>query len=342
MHPNELAEKISGRKELRNAKLVLMEPLVHERNTKELEAAGFQAMLRKPALAGRLKACLLALEGKGGEEQRWASSKNKEFTPLMHSRRANYKVMVVDDSEPNRVVAMAILEQLGYQNDGAGSGGEALAALSREHYDLVLMDLRMPDMDGLETASAIREGGDGVKDPQVPLVALTANAVTDERLRCFEAGMNDYLTKPVRPRELAAAVDHLLLGEDYENTPADPNPDGTGEASKAAWNPEDLLRRLMDDKDLAAQVVERFRADLPSQMEELEQAWQQRDLEALARHAHTLKGSGANLSAEPLIAAAKALQQAARGEAGTDLDQAWHEMQSRYQELIDALATNKN
>ena len=109
---------------------------------------------------------------------------------------------MVEDNPTNQDVAVAILNKLGYRADLAANGVEALAALREADYDVVLMDCEMPEMDGYEATRRIREPGTGTRNPQIPIIALTADAISGDREKCLQAGMNDYLAKPIGPRAI--------------------------------------------------------------------------------------------------------------------------------------------
>ncbi len=115
--------------------------------------------------------------------------------------------MVVDDNPTNRRVAQAVLEMLGCRVTAVDSGREALYLLGREPFDLIFMDCQMPEMDGYTTARAIRDATSGVLAPDIPVVAMTANALKGEREKCLAAGMNDYIAKPVRAKDLAGILE---------------------------------------------------------------------------------------------------------------------------------------
>ena len=116
--------------------------------------------------------------------------------------KANLRILLAEDNAVNQMVALRMLERLGYQADTAANGKEVLAALKSRSYDIVLMDVQMPEMDGLEAARLIRSE----KVDQPYIIAMTAHAMKGDREVCLEAGMNDYVSKPVRMEELRAAI----------------------------------------------------------------------------------------------------------------------------------------
>jgi CheY-like chemotaxis protein len=119
-------------------------------------------------------------------------------------------ILLVEDNPTNQLVATKILERLGYRAEIASNGEEAIDALARVDYDLVLMDLQMPGMGGLEASRIIRDAGSKVVRHDVPIVAMTANAMQGDRESCIEAGMDDYISKPVKPNELRSVLERLL------------------------------------------------------------------------------------------------------------------------------------
>jgi CheY-like chemotaxis protein len=120
------------------------------------------------------------------------------------------RLLLAEDNAINQQVALGLLRQFGLQADAVANGEEALAALRQRPYDLVLMDVQMPVLDGLEATRCIRDPSSGVLDPQVPIIALTAHAMAGDRDRCLQAGMNDYLSKPLAAKAVKAALTRWL------------------------------------------------------------------------------------------------------------------------------------
>ena len=121
-------------------------------------------------------------------------------------------MLLAEDNPINQKVALAMVEKLGYHADAVANGLEALDALGSRPYDLVLMDIQMPEMDGLEATAQVRDPKSAVRGHDVPIVALTAAAMKGDREKCLAAGMNDYLTKPLRPEELGRMIERWAAG----------------------------------------------------------------------------------------------------------------------------------
>jgi signal transduction histidine kinase/FixJ family two-component response regulator len=216
------------------------------------------------------------------------------------------RILVVEDSAVNRVVTLAQLEKLGYQADVVTNGAEAVEAVRSGAFDLVLMDCEMPVMDGFEATRRIRSD-----QRSIPIVALTAGAMRDDRDRCLSAGMDGYLAKPVELGPLQDVLARWLPvsgAGDRSEPPAQP----AGEPRKAAFNGEDLLRRLMGDRQLAGAVVRGFLQEAPSQLHILRARLDAADAPGTRQQAHALKGAAATVAAEGLHAAAIEMERAGK------------------------------
>ena len=131
-------------------------------------------------------------------------------TVVAPEHRAKFRILVAEDNPVNQVVATRMLQKLGFKPDLAATGREAMTCLARERYDLVFMDIEMPQLDGLTATELIRKGADGVLDPKVPIIAMTAHAMTGDRERCLAAGMDNYIAKPLQTADLAAVLRNYL------------------------------------------------------------------------------------------------------------------------------------
>ena len=187
----------------------------------------------------------------------------------------------------NQKVALSYLSRMGYAADVAATGREALEAVRRESYDVVLMDVQMPEMDGFEATRRIRALGPGEKEPWI--VAVTASAMTGDPEKCLAAGMNDYLSKPVRVEELAAAL-RRAPRRTQRRPPASALP-------VLVPGPLEALRSLErpGEEEFVASLLVIFRRDTPLRIEEMERSATAADAESFRRAAHSLKSSAASL-----------------------------------------------
>jgi CheY-like chemotaxis protein len=131
-------------------------------------------------------------------------------------RRGVFRILLAEDNITNQQVAVGILKKLGLRADAVANGAEALKALETLPYDLVLMDVQMPEMNGLEATRHIRDPLSTVRNHQIPIIAMTAGAMQGDREKCLESGMNDYVSKPISPKALAEALDKWLPKEKAE------------------------------------------------------------------------------------------------------------------------------
>jgi CheY-like chemotaxis protein len=220
------------------------------------------------------------------------------------------KVLVVEDNAVNQKVAAIILEKFGCRVDLAANGLEALEASMRIAYDCIFMDCQMPEMDGFEATTAIRQR-EAQTGQRVPIIAMTANAMPSDRKRCLEAGMDDYLSKPVQAEELFAA---LFPYKPEEALVLEPMP-----AVRPYSEDADMLSRLSQLQDehgveLVVELVELFVSNTPMMVTAMREALAQGDPNGLKQTAHTLKGSSSNLGAEPMTSLCMALEE--HGQAG--------------------------
>jgi PAS domain S-box-containing protein len=223
---------------------------------------------------------------------------------------AALRILLAEDNPINQLVARSLLTREGHQVTVVPNGAEAVAALRRQAFDLVLMDVQMPEMDGFEATAALRAEERG-SVRRTPVIALTAHAMSGDRERCLAAGMDGYVTKPIRPKELlraiAAIVPHRCASEGGDGAP----PSGA-EAAPPVLDRAGVLTRLDNDRDLVREVVNLFRGDRPRLQSALRQAAAEGNTAELARVGHTLRGAAGNLSAPAVVQASQALEAAGR------------------------------
>lgn len=230
---------------------------------------------------------------------------------VAETARRRLRVLVAEDNAINRIIAIKMLEKLGHVAEGVTSGMDAIESLRAMPYDLVLMDCQMPVMGGLEATRIIRDPGSGVRDPRVPIIAITAHAMKGDRDRCIEAGMDDYVSKPTKVRDIAAAIDRCVPGMAKFGDPA-PAADTRAEPAPRDFDREGFLERMMGDSALASETLESFLADSPPVLDGLSEAILAGDAASAGRFAHMLKGVSANMGGEILSEIAAQMQEAGK------------------------------
>ena len=235
-------------------------------------------------------------------------------------------ILLVEDNSINQRVAQSLLNKLGLSADTASNGEEALVALSKKPYDLVLMDVQMPVMDGLEATRRIRSPSSLVLNPAVPIVAMTAYALQGDRERCMAAGMDGYVSKPFTSDALIVLLERWLPGKakipasplnaDEAKETTMPNPNAGKEEPVSPDRPildmSAMAKRLMGDQELALQICGVVVDEIPRQFAELRRLVAAGDVHASERQAHTIKGAALNIGAEDLRLVAHDMEVAGR------------------------------
>ncbi len=317
-----LGRIVASEKRFAGTRLVMMTSLGRRGDAGRLAETGFSAYLLKPVRSSELFECLAVVLG--GEPSPERQSPIVTRHSLRELRRASGRILVAEDNITNQQVVLGMLRRFGLNADAVANGREALEVLRSIPYDLVLMDVQMPEMDGLEATRAIRSAGGGALDRAVPIVALTAHAMQGDRERCLAAGMNDYISKPVAPAALSELLEKWLARPEAEKGTREMPPDplaarspgeGVGaDAEGAVFAEEALLERLMDDRHMAQVIALAFLEDIPRQIEALKGFLDAGDAKGAERQAHTIKGASATVGGDGLAELAFALERA--GKAG--------------------------
>ncbi|MDQ2731408.1 MAG: response regulator, partial [Armatimonadota bacterium] len=219
-------------------------------------------------------------------------------------------VLLAEDHPVNQRLAVRVLEKHGHSIVVAGNGKQALEALEREHFDVVLMDVQMPEMDGLDATRNIRRREAGTGD-HIPILAMTAHAMKGDRERCLDAGMDGYLSKPLRAKELLKEMDrlHPAPGTAHWDTELAPQDEAiTTPYMLPSFNLEHALDQLEGDTELLQELVGMFRDNEPAMMTELREAVSTRDAPTIARSAHRLRGCVASFGGQAAAEAAQCME----------------------------------
>ncbi|WP_058557277.1 response regulator [Thiohalocapsa sp. ML1] len=334
-----LGREIRRSGEYGEPKLVMLSSRDQRGDGRALEQAGFDAFLTKPVKRHALHRLLMRLF-EARIDQPTAPLGDEiadDATPL--------RVLVAEDNPTNQKVALRMLQRLGYRADAVANGREALKALQLIPYDLVLMDVQMPEMDGLEATRRFRALEDGT-GRRLPIVAMTAHASTTDRERCLAAGMDDFVTKPVQRDTLGCIIGRLFAslaadakpkGDAAGTAPPQPTPPAVGSGAEPArplpaepvavvpvpeiappadgnghFSVEVMVERLDNDEEIAREIAGIFVETSQALLTELADAIPDGDPDVVRTRAHSIKGSAGNIGAVALQDLAAAMEHAGR------------------------------
>ena len=291
----ELGRTIKTSKLFPDLKMVLMIPFTLFSVDKYSQHHDFVANLKKPTRSFDLldTVNLLISDSSFRSSEKTAAAK-----PLSTAgRKRNEHILLAEDNTINQQVIAEIMKKIGYHNINiASDGAEAIRALQNDRYDLVLMDIQMPKLDGLETTKLIRAGTSGVLDDDIPIIALTAHAMKGDKEEYLAVGMNDYIPKPIDPVRLEMTLERLLPNareQEHSLSAAEVMPGPPPAASPVAQilDYEMFVSRLFGDRPLARRIISEFLTNLSGLTEQLAVAILHLDYQSTRRLAHQLKGS---------------------------------------------------
>jgi len=291
-----VAAEVAKRPELGRATVMMLSSSGEYGEQSRCAELGISAYLTKPVYAGDLLAAIERAIGAKPAATSAPAARTKGGSLAMRAGAKRSRVLLVEDNVVNQRVAAGLITRRGHHVTLAQDGQEALDRLEQESFDLVLMDLQMPVMGGVDATIAIRKK-EQTTGQHIRIIAMTAHAMSGDRDRCLTAGMDGYLSKPIDPQKLFAAVEQQ--DDERVQTPS---------AKPIAFDEEALRQRLDGDEALMAEVIRVFLEDLPERLTAIKDAIAQRNAEGLRAAAHALKGSAGNLSAGGLFEAARVLE----------------------------------
>ncbi|MEP2776750.1 MAG: response regulator [Luteolibacter sp.] len=296
----ELAEKvIAGFSEEERPRIIMLSSAGSARPAEELRVLGIQRALSKPVKQSTLLDAIMDLLG-----PRTLQNRNSDDADAGTTERA-LKILVAEDGRVNQVVAKRLLEGRGHSVTIVGNGRLAVDAVSREHFDVVLMDVQMPELNGYEATQEIRkaEAGGG---RQIPIVAMTANAMKGDREQCIEAGMDDYVSKPIRPEALFRVLAGIAGYKPKDETAA---PETL--SAEQVFDAE-RFRANTGDEELMRELIQFYGEDVDKMLADLDAAILENNAEKLHQSAHSLKGMLGNYCADGAYDQARELDELAR------------------------------
>ncbi|MBT3200320.1 MAG: response regulator [Phycisphaerales bacterium] len=253
-----------------------------------------------------------AVKAPGGRQKPSSALGTRQSTGEAASRRT--RILLAEDNIINQKVALRMLEtKLGYRADAVANGMEAIESLARQEYDLVLMDCHMPEMDGYEATRTIRDPNSPVSNHNIPIIAMTANAMKGDREECLAVGMDDYVPKPIDLRKLADAIERNLPDPSQGDTVANEQScDHTDTGLESPYDRQAALACVDGDEDMFGELVAIFLADAPGVLGRIDRAVSRGEAGVIAEAAHALKGSLGILAAASALGIAQTLETHAR------------------------------
>jgi two-component system, sensor histidine kinase and response regulator len=294
----QVAERLGSMPEAAGTVLMMLSSSGQYGDSTRCKDLGLAAYLVKPvAQQDLLKSICDALS---------RASRTPERPSVAAAAPGGHRILLAEDNVVNRQLALAVLERRGHSVAVAHNGREAVEAVERESFDLILMDLQMPEMGGLEATAVIRAREEGT-GRHVPIVAMTAHAMKGDRERCLEGGMDAYISKPINRQELIKMVEAPRLAVTIgETSPAPAMPAAT------AWSPDLMLRRLGGDESLVREMVKLFSAECPQLLSTLRESVRGGSPEHLRKAAHAFRGAVANFATDGPTATARQLEDLGR------------------------------
>ncbi|NNE91927.1 MAG: response regulator [Verrucomicrobiales bacterium] len=310
----EVARRIAETYGKKAPKILVLSSAGHPIPKSELSKLGIERVLTKPLKQSDLLDAITRLFGAATRDAPGASEANRSKPDDVPSMR----VLVAEDGRVNQIVAINLLETRGHFVTVANNGREAFELFENEEFDAILMDVQMPEMDGYQATGAIRKSESG-SDSHIPIIAMTANAMKGDRESCIEAGMDDYVSKPVRSDELFSVLESYAVPiETAGKKPAEretgkvhPKPGEKDSSDRSVFDAE-KFRNSIRDPSLMAQLIGFFAEETGGYLERARKAIDESDSEELSRAAHSLKGTLGNYSARNAFRAAKKLNEEAR------------------------------
>ncbi len=307
-----LGRKIKADPRLADTQMIMLTSMEGREGARRFAEIGFASYAAKPIRHQELLHVLsTALAGSSTSGTRPIETAHALDDSVGRFAGFKARILLAEDNITNQQVALGLLRKLGLRADAVANGKEAIKALGTIPYNLVLMDVQMPEMDGIEATRRIRSSECAVPNHQIPIIAMTAHALAGDRDWCLEAGMNDYLSKPISSQALATVLSHWLPTVRHEMGRPKGEAVLTLDSSvPMVYDREGMLERLMNDEDLARAVTQSFLTDIPNQIEALRRNLEISDANGVSRQAHTLKGAAANVGGEALRALAFEMEKA--------------------------------
>jgi len=331
MDGEDVARAISADPVLKGPRIMVLTSVGQRGDARKFKELGCSAYLTKPVRQSQLLDALAEALVEGTELQEEMEEEGGTDIITRHSLGEGVvrsaRVLLAEDNRVNQKVAMRILQKGGHRIDTVGNGAEAVAALKKSPYDIVLMDVQMPGMDGFTATHTLRDPRSGVINPEIPVIAMTAHAMKGDREKCLAQGMDDYVSKPVKPKELLDVVQRWA-GRQVLRTPV--SPDVPSGPTQTPVNLKRLQEITGTDNEFEREIIDMFLTDFKQHLSTLKQAAAEGNLSVLEMEAHTVKGASTNIGAGQLSELALSLEEKAKAGLGEKIQDLLHQLEEAF------------
>ncbi len=357
-----LGKALLAEKKFTKMKLIMMTSISDHNDAQYFANLGFSGFFPKPATTEDILDALAVIVSDGEALAEAPNIVTKDYLnsltrtenhahhkqPLNEEVANNVKLLLVEDNRINQQVALGILKQFKIQADIANNGLEAIEKLQQNHYHLVLMDCQMPELDGYQATQQIRAGKAGESNSAIPIIAMTANAMQGDKEKCLQAGMSDYLSKPIEPKLLEEKLNQWLakstklqpVNLTHLNSNTDKNSEikHNTEQSLKVWDKQALLKRVSHNEALLSLLVQNFIEEIPSLLTQLPQSIDHNNHQQTLQQIHNIKGLSANFGALKMLYYCKKIEGSLKEKNYPDYAKLRTQLQVTSTELLEQLA----
>jgi len=334
----ELAEKIKAIPEHKNVKIMMLSSIGERGDARLCKKLGISSYLTKPIDRNDLYEAIHTILNKASTNLETINENSVPSLVTRHSLRENRQklhILLAEDNKTNSLLAVQLLKKRGHTVVVVEDGEQALNILEEGNFDLILMDVQMPNMNGFEATKAIRKKEQ--PSDHIPIIAMTAHAMKGDREACLEAGMDDYISKPIDSKELFRIIEstYSSSGEQINGVQMD-------STDHEIFDKKSMLSRLDGDEELANVVIATFLDEAPVLLNKIKNDLELNDANSLQHHAHSLKGAAANIGADILNNTAAQIEQAAQQGNLALANSHFEKIENEYDKLKPIISTSIN
>lgn len=329
MNGEDIAKAIKNDPDIQNTELIVLTAIGIRGDAAKFEAIGCAGYLTKPIKQSRLQEAISVVLEQAGPQRATKPSLVTRHT-LTERKRTSTKILLVEDHPVNRMLALKILKNAGFIADSVNDGLQAVETVQNTSYDIILMDVQMPRMDGFEATGEIRklEG----ESRHTPIIAMTAHAMQGDREKCLQAGMDDYIAKPLKPPDLLECI-KKWIGEGDEDTSTEVVLEPTTRPEHLSVDYSGALERVGGDKEFYIELLKEFTDYAPQHIEALLNAGKNEDFDVLQKEAHRVKGALVNLGINDAAELASKIESAAKKSSIDNTTEMIEELRTRILQL---------